>query len=238
MGKRKSLMLEKAVQERFIDLITNKIAIAQEEDNPIRIYKELVHYRFDEVITNAMPDFSEVLGSKRLDDLIFDFIQSKPTSPFVWKVPGLFMEYLVRNAKVEDIPYAQDLMWFESIEVNLLMGEYEKPKEEVFSWDERYYLTNSMEMKVLEYPVHQENFEDRGEYPLIMYYHFQEYAVYFQEITPFMFQFLNYLEGNSLCEALDKICKDFGVEEKDEVKALLEGALEEFVKLNIIRKRG
>lgn len=229
-------MLERDVQERFIDFVSDRIQIPHEQTNPIRIYKELVYYRFDEVLRNAMPEFCEVLGEQRLDVLIFDFIRSKPQTPFVWKVPSLFMDFILSSDTVDDIPYVGDLMWFESIEVELLMGAYEKPLPIVFNWDDPFVLSSSMRMKNLSHPVNQGVFEEVEEHPLIMYYHFEEYAVFFQEITPFMFRFLSYLEKMLPVEALNKICLDFSIEEKDDVKELLQGALEEFVSLNIITK--
>ncbi len=229
-------MLERDIQERFVDLITAKVEIPHESTNPIRFYKELVHYRFDEVIRNAMPDFSEVLGAERLDTLIFDFIQTKPATPFIWKVPNLFMAYLLDFKKVEDISYASDLMWFETVEVELLMGQYEKPVEDTFDWAKSFSLSPSMRMKILTYAVNQNNFDEIKEHPLVMYYHFEEYAVFFQEVTPFMFGFLSYLQEKSPLQALKSICADFGIEEETEVKELLQGALEEFLKLNIITR--
>lgn len=227
-------MLEREVQERLIDFISAKTQIPDEANNPIRIYKELVHYRFDEVIRNAMPDFSQVLGEERLDGLIYGFIRSKPQTPFVWQIPALFMKYLLDFNLVDDIPYAHDLMWFESIEVELLMGQYDKPVEEAFDWNKNFSLSKSMKMKVLHHAVNQEQFEEVDGHPLIMYYHFQEYSVYFQEVTPFMHRFLGYLENMLPQEALMCICTDFQIEEENEVKALLQEPLDEFTKLNII----
>lgn len=227
-------MLERDIQERLIDFISAKVEIPDEARNPIRIYKELVHYRFDEVIRNAMPDFSQILGEERLDLLIFNFIQSKPKTPFVCQVPSAFMRFLLDFHLVDDISFAEDLMWFESIEVDLLMGQYESPKDEVFSWEKSFTLSNSMRMKVLEHAVNQDNFKKISEHPLVMYYHFQEHSVYFQEITPFMFKFLSYLEEMLPQEALMSICLDFHIKEENEVKELLQGALEEFVQLNIL----
>jgi len=235
-GAKRDLMLEREVQKRLVDFVSGAVEIPDEPRNPVRIYKELVHYRFDEVIRNAMPDFCDVLGEERLDALIYDFIQSKPKSPFVWKVPGLFMGYLLDFHRVDDIAYAQDLMWFESIEVDLLMGVYEKPKAEVFNWDENFSLSKSMRMKVLHHAVNQNNFEKVDEHPLVMYYAFEEFEIHFQEITPFMFRFLSYLEDMLPQEALMSICADFSIKEEDEVKALLQGALENFSVLNIITK--
>ena len=228
-------MLERDVQERFIGFISGEIEIPQANTNPIRIYKELVHYRFDEVIRNAMPDFSKVLGEERLDKLIFDFIQSKPQTPYVWQVPSLFMNYLLDFHHVDDISYASDLMWFESIEVDLLMGRYEKPRVECFNWKTPYVLSSSMRMKVLNYAVNKAEFEYVQEHPLLMYYHFKEHGIYFQEITLFMYKFLSYLQDRLPYEALSMSCEDFEIEDVDEARELLQEALEEFASLSIIK---
>ncbi len=227
-------MLERDVQERFIGFISGQVEIPHPLTNPLRIYKELVHYRFEEVIRNAMPDFAQILEEERLDKLIFEFIQSKPQTPYVWQVPKLFMNYLLEGAYVNDISYASDLMWFESIEVELLMGQYEKPRLETFAWDKEFSLSTSMRIKVLNHAVNRDAFEFLEAHPLIMYYHFEESAVFFQEITPFMHRFLSYLDYMLPKKALISICEDFKLTEEDEVKELLEGALEEFTLLNII----
>ena len=135
------------------------------------------------------------------------------------------MQYLIDSNKVEDIAYGADLMWFESIEVELLMGAYDKPIKEFFDWDINFKLSKSMRMKVLSYGVNKGEYQKERECPLIMYYHFQEYAVYFQEVTPFMFRFLSYLDEHLPSVALIHICEDFGIEEHDEVKELLEETL-------------
>ena len=228
-------MLERAVQERFVGFISGKIEIPQTSTNPIRIYKELVHYRFDEVIRNAMPDFSEVLGEERLNKLIFDFIQSKPQTPYVWQVPSLFRNYLLDFHHVDDIPYASDLMWFESIEIELLMGQYVKPRVECFNWEKLYVLSSSMRMKVLNYAVNKAEFEYIQAHPLLMYYHFDEHGIYFQEITLFMYTFLSYLHDRLPYEALSSTCKDFEIDDVNGAKELLHEALEEFVRLSIIK---
>jgi len=228
-------MLERDVQERFVGFVSGKLEIPQPRINPLRIYQELVHYRFDEVIRNAMPDFSQILGEERLDALIFEFIQAKPETPYIWQVPTAFMEFLLSTHKVDDIAYASDLMWFESTEVELLMGQYEKPTTECFSWHKHFVLSSSIRMKVLHHAVNQNSFDFVEAHPLIMYYHFEKYGVFFQEITPFMYGFLSYLEDMLPQEALLSICADFEIQEEDEVKELLQGALEEFVSLNIIK---
>ena len=227
-------MLERDVQERFISFISGQVEIPQPDKNPLRIYKELVHYRFDEVIRNAMPDFCEILGEERLDRLIFEFIQSKPETPYVWQVPSAFMTFLLNSHAVDDISYASDLMWFESIEIELLMGQYEKPEPQVFSWERDYKPSSSVRIKVLNHTVNQDKFDFVEAHPLVMYYNFEEYGVFYQEVTPFMYKFLSYLKNLSPQEALESICADFEIEEKDEVKELLQGALEEFISLNII----
>ena len=229
-------MLEAEVQRRFVDFISDKTPIPDAANNPVRIYKELVHYRFEEVIRNAMPDFCALLDETRLDALIFDFIQSKPVSPFVWQVPMLFRAYLIENNRVNDIAYADDLMWFESVEVELLMGQYDRPIQENFEWESDFKLSQSMRMKVLNYAVNQENFEYVDVHPLVMYYHFEEHAVFFQEVTPFMYSFLGYLQKLTPIQALYAICEDFEIDEQETVKELLQGALEEFVQLHIIIK--
>ena len=227
-------MLEREVQERFIGFISGQTEIPQPRTNPLRIYKELVHYRFDEVLRNAMPDFCEILGEERLDLLIFDFIQSKPKTPYIWKVPMLFRKFLLDCHKVDDIAYAADLMWFEGVEVELLMGQYEKPEEKSFDWNLNYKPSSSMRMKLLHHAVNQNRFEFVESHPLIMYYNFEEYSVFYQEVTPFMYSFLVYLKESSPLEALTSICNDFQIQEEDEVKEVLQGALEEFSALNII----
>ncbi len=230
-------MLEQEVQREYISQISNRSEIPHPEDNPVRIYRELVHYRFYEVIYNAMPKFCDHLGDQRLDALIFDFIRSKPASPYIWKAPGEFREFLIHSAKVDDIPFAADLMWFESVEVDLLMGQYEKPAEVFFDWSKPFKPSDSMRMKELHFAVNRDEYDYRETHPLLMYYQFDEHSVYFQEITPFMMEYLTYLRDMLPLEALEEICRVYGLEERDEVQALLQGALEEFTAQKIIKPK-
>ena len=116
------------------------------------------------------------------------------------------------------------------------MRQYEKPLRGLFDWNEDFFLSSSMRMKNLKHAVNQDLFEEIEEHPLVMYYHFEEYSVFFQEITPFMFGFLSYLKEVPPLQALKSICEDFCIDEEAEVKELLHGTLQEFLERNILTR--
>lgn len=228
--------MHKATQKRFFELVTSQTPLYAEVGNPINTYKELIHYRFKEVILSTYPRFFEYIDDHTTHNLIVDFIKSKPQTPFIWKMPNEFRHFLAQTHLSKKYPFMNDLLWFEWIEIELFMGHYHLKETEDFKWDHVYSLNPSALIKELHYPVHHdEGYEEGGIHPLLMFYHFETHEVRFQEITPFLHQFIQNLEQQTAEEVLGDICNTYNVDIM-EVKELLQETLENFVYLYILKE--
>jgi len=228
--------MHKVTQKRFFELITSQVPLYAEVGNPINTYKELIHYRFKEVIYSAFPRFLELISEDIIDTLIVDFIKSRPQTPFIWKMPDEFRLFLLKSDLAQKYPFMEDMLWFEWIEIELFMGNYTPRVAEDFSWKERYMLSPSAVIRELYFPVHYEQeYAQGGIYPLLMFYNFETHDVHFQEITPFLQQFLMSLKKRNIQTYLKEICKTYELDIK-EVKELLEETLQSFVHANILIK--
>ena len=227
-------MFENKIQRYFLEQINGQKEITAPSKNPIQIYKDMVHYRFIEVIKSALPIFSEEISSKRLNRLVFQFIQSNPRTPYIWQMPFEFREFIVSNNLLENMPYVSDLLTYELIEIELFMSDYKKQKPCKFSWKKELVLNESARLFKFDYPVYREKYKNLGEYYLIVYYDFDDHEVHFQEITEFMYLFLKKFKNESPRIAIEKVSKKFDVPLKD-VKELLNESLEFFCSKKILK---
>jgi len=227
-------MLEKKIQKQFLEQINGQKEITAPSKNPIQIYKDMVHYRFIEVIENIFPIFCEDISRKRLNKLVFKFIQSNPRTPYVWQMPFEFREFILKNGLLKDMPYTSDLLLFEWIEVELFMSDYKKQKSCKLSWDSSFELNDSARLYEFDYSVYKKRYKKRGKYHLIVYYDFDDHEVHFQEITDFMYMFLKKLKKENPEVALKRVSKKFDVPFMD-VKELLKEPLEFFCSKKILK---
>jgi len=226
---------EQEIQRRFTRIIRN-------EERPhatsprLQVYRELVRFRFEEVLSNTFPIFKKQIDPEQWNDLVEGFVREGAASPYIWQMPGEFRKYA---AKQVEEPWAKDLLWFEWIEVEIFMEPPEKPKKG-FQWRKRFRLAPTARCKVLEYKVYDPGFFDdpalqgRGKFPLLLYLDPESFQVLYLEITPFMRFLLKKMERQLPAKALGSACKKFGLKPK-EAKPLAREALERFTALGIIR---
>jgi hypothetical protein len=225
--------MHKAVQKRFFELITSEVPLYASQANPIQTYKELIVYRFKEVIISAFPRFCEILDETQLDKLIIQFIQSKPETPFIWQMPNEFRHFLSKQSALKTYPFMDDMLWFEWIEIELFMKNYTHKKKINFDWGQSYTLAPSALIKELNFPVYlDEGYDVGGIHPLLMFYNFADHEVHFQELTPFLEQFIALLPHFSALDALQKLCQNYDINPQ-EVKEILQEHLESFAQNGI-----
>lgn len=228
--------MHKATQKRFFELVTDQQPLYAALNNPIQTYKELIHYRFKEVVFNTFARFFDHIDEAILDSLVRDFIKSGPKSPYIWKMPDAFRRFIVKRPFAKSYPYLEELLWFEWIEVELYMGNFSHDAGAVFDWEVSWKLSSSARKRKLSYAIFDDaRIEEHGEFALLVYYDFAMHEVRFQEITPFMLGFLEILETMSAQEALEHISKVYEVAPA-EVKPLLQEPMESFCALGILIK--
>lgn len=224
--------LERSIQKRFFELARRTEAGGVQ--NRIETYQGLVAHRFYEVLGGAFPILRTRVSDAAWAAAVEAFVADKPKSPYIWESPKEFMRFIQRQ-KLLGAPWLADLMWFEWMEIELIMTPDEMVEQTAaFNWGSMYRLCAGTRLKSLAYAVYREDFETAGQYPLLMYCHAQEHAVYYLEITPFLFDMLMELRhpGDPV-KILRKISRRYDVP-WGEARDLLDGPLRDFVNNGVL----
>jgi len=229
---------EIALQRRFTDLIRGKGPDSASRRH--RIYGKLLYYRFEEVIQNAFGRLKQYMSENEWRDLIRAFIKEGGDSPYIWRLPDAFRRFA---AKKISLPFAKDMMWFEWIEIELLMQTPPKKTSSKPEMKARYTLSKTARAKKLAYRVFERDddtkFRHAGKsssYVLVYLDPYKDQVMYL-EITEFMYKLLKSLKkSTSLNAALQKLSKKYG-QKNSEVKAIIQPALENFVRLGILKQK-
>lgn len=218
----------------FIDVLDKT---KKDKKKALMLYKELVFHRFNEVLTNANPIFSELISKKDFEKLIVKFIKNGAKTDLVWQIPNEFRAFIKKQKDIKKkFPYIDDLLWFEWIEVKLFMGNYKGFKFDSLDFKKSYKLSSSAKLKKLFYKVYKREFETKGEYPLLSYYDMNQQEVIYREISPFMYSFLKLISKVSVKEAIKIISKENNIKQK-ELKEILTEPLKELCSLGVLKKK-
>jgi len=228
-------MRELNAQKEIVDIafVNKKLP---KDSQGLKIYKSLVFHRFYEVLSNGYPIFFQTISEKKFEKLIYDFMRYGAKSTVMWKMPNEFRKFVKKSKVLKEVPYINDLLWFEWIEVALMMKNYKLQKKTKFSFKNEYKLNNNTILKKLQYKVFEDGgYDKKGEYYLLAYYDFNDFQVYYREIALPMYLFLKELDKNGLQKAI-KLIADMSDEKKKAVKEFFKEPLEELVGLNIMKR--
>lgn len=199
---------EIAVMKRFVQIIQNNEEISNPLHNRLQVYRDMVHFRFLETLENIYPILTSVLEPQIMHELIREFIVKGAKSPFIAKMAEEFGDFLRHHPKLKSTLFLEDLLWFEYGELDLLSREfYDVPAR--LEWSGNYRLSSSALLRNLNYRVHTGDFESPCVTSLLLYYHFDESRVYFDEITPFAQQLIEKLESLSLERAVVVLAENY-----------------------------
>ncbi|MDH4263362.1 MAG: DNA-binding domain-containing protein [Spirochaetia bacterium] len=229
-------MFEQEIQEHFFSFITGREKIINASNNRIDIYKDLVFYRFHEVLKNVYPVFKKKIGDELFDFLIRSFIQDKPQYSFIWKMPDEFRHFCLNSNKFSEFSFVKDILWYEWTEVELLMGNYLKNEITPFSWDHSFKLSESTRLSKLTHRVYMHDFQVTtlfNTFNVILYYNFQEHKVYFQEITSFMLDLIDSMGQKSALAALSETASRYNVKMEESADIII-NMLNEFCHKKIL----
>ena len=225
---------EHSVIRNFCRTITNEAELLSLGDKG-DIYKELVFHRFDEVLSNTFPRFRGFIAPDTWEKMVTAFIQNGSSYPLIWQMPNAFRTFYKGRT---GLAFGDDLLWYEWQEVPLFMA---RPKRQSlsFSWDGRWQLSPIAVTRHLRYRVFDPDFDESGKRPgdfgLLMYATLPDYAVHYQEITPFMAYFLSSLTRMLPDASLRQSCRRFGVDD-DESAAMLTPFLATLVQNGLLKK--
>jgi len=224
-------MLEHDIQQRFVDQVISPEVVSY----PIKVYQELVYYRFFEVISNAYPIFYALVDKSLLEKNIYLFMQSLPKTEYIWKMADQWRKFVKKEQLFRELNAVDDLLLYEWVEVKLMMKAYKKHTADTFSWDETYHMSNSVFLMEQSYDILNAEYKTKGEFYILAYYDFAEHQVMYREINAFVFHFLHNIKGDSIEKKLNLFCMKHDVS-VEEAKHTLEEALSTLVKVQVIRK--
>ncbi len=227
------MKIETTAMERFIEIIAGDETLINPLHNRYQVYRDMVYHRFYETITNIYPILSCRLG-EQLPILIREFQSHGATSILMSDMACEFGEFIKQHPIGKTLPYLEDTVWLEWSEMVLLLEKFEENKS-VFKWEGRYKLSSSARLRQLSYPIYRGDFESIGEYPLLLFYDFDEEKVYFKEISSLGYDLLIFLENHNIQETLKQISKHYGVNEKN-LKEPLEELLNQWCEKKILIK--
>lgn len=232
------MKLEHSIQKRFLSIITKQEELAMPNE-ALEVYSELIYYRFLEVFQKAFPRFKKMISEEQFDTLIYKFLKIGAKTPIFWKVAGEFKNFVSESNDL-DMPYLSDLLEFEFLEVEMFMSEYQEPNSMHFSLENCYYLSSEIELRLFSYPVHHPEFDtnpnnfEMGKYRIIFHYDSTVTEILYEEITPFVHEFLQTLTSSfSLNEHIKITSQKYEIQ-FDELLEILTPVLENFHSQNII----
>lgn len=223
------------IQRRFTDIISGKEIESASRHH--KVYNQLLYYRFEEVIENAYFRLKALMERHEWDALIAGFIQHGAQTPYIWQLPNEFRKYA---AKKLSLPFAKELMWFEWIEIELMMQKPAEQADRKLRWDHPLSLSPTARIKRLAYPVHDKRDDarllkaEKGEFPVLVYLEMETNRVMFMEITPFMYKVLKKLKkGSAPKTAVKEVARAYG-EKYGEVAEIIRPVLGEFFAMGIL----
>ncbi len=226
---------EVTIQRRFTDIISGQDIETASRHH--KIYNQLLYYRFEEVIENAYFRLKALMEKHEWNALITGFIQHGATTPYIWQLPDEFRRYA---AKKLPLPFARDMLWFEWIEIELMMQKPALQQGKKLRWDHPTSLSPTARIKRLAYPVYDKQ-DDRkfftvpqGDYPLLVYLEMETNRVMYQTITPFMYKVLKRIKkGTAPKKAVREVAGEYG-EKYGEVAQIIRPVLNQFFAMGIL----
>ena len=215
---------EIAVMERFVSIIQSDEVLSNPLHNRLQVYRDMVHFRFVETIENIYPILTQKFGPELMRELLREFITRGAKSPFIVKMSKEFADFLQHHPKTKGYFFLEDLLWLEYGELDLLTQDYDHLQASL-QWDKHYRLSSSSLVRSLSYRVHTGEFDVECVSSLMLYYHFDEERVYFEEITPFAQQLITRLEYETLEQALSSLADMYDLDSevlRESVEELLQ----------------
>lgn len=176
-------------------------------------YRRLVFNVIKDALENTYPISYQYINTAVWDEMVYNFFSiHKCKDPQVWKMPEEFYEFCkIQNyAEIYSLPFLNDLLYFEWMEVEIYMMEdvlypdYYDSK----NWLNKKIAVNP-EHKIikLEYPVHikkpQETVNKEGDYFLLLYREQETGRVQFANLSVlFTFLLENIILGEKTLEEI------------------------------------
>ena len=216
------------IQKDFLCAVLNNDKNIQNKN--MKIYQELILYRFKEVLNSTYPMFTKYINKEVLEKLIKDFIYSGCSTSYVWKISSEFKDYLYSNRLLNNIQ--KSIIEFESKQISIYVRN-EDIKCSVLSYKRAYRLSVNTSVMMFDYDILNESFSKEKQYILI-YKNKDDFQVYYLSISKFLYHFFKYQRGNNtINKAIYFASKKANIDYKD-AKDIAKETIENFISDGIL----
>ena len=234
MAKDINKSFERDLQERFLELIKNQKE--NKTSNAFGIYQKLVFYRYEEIVKSTFIQYCKLVSQDKIDETILDFVKTPPKTTFVWQIAKDYMKFIKKNKYFKNKKYINEILYFDWVELELIMKEYKQQEKQSFSWKKTFILNENTKLKKFKYDIILGEYENKRDNFVLIYYDFNENDVFYREINEVVFLVLKSLnESKSIAKILKSLCKKYELNFK-EAKEVLETSFVELTNLNIIKE--
>lgn len=189
------LMDERKIQKNFIDQVKGKKKVKK---SSIGVYKYLVHHSFFEVLTNAYPEFYQIIQDQKLeiefDKSIFKFMQTKSFSPYIWKMPNEYRKFLKKSKYFRNLKYLDDLLHFEYSELFIFMQKEIEANQQAFSMESKYKVSKQITVHKYNCNVINKTFNIKEELYLLAYFDTNLNEVAYRPLNNLLFAFIKFID--------------------------------------------
>jgi len=227
--------IEKDVQNRFMDIVSNQ------KENPTRsaykVYQRLVFFRFEEIIKSTFIQFCKIVEEDELEKSIYSFMKNLPSTPYVWKIANDYRKFVKKQKLFHNRKYLYELLYFDWIEVEIYMKEYKEIKINEFSWDKSYKLAPSARLKRFDFDIINKDYENLRENFLIIYFDYENNDVLYREINQFLYVLIKKSnKKESILKTLETLCTENEID-LNQAKEILTEPLKELLLSKAIFQR-
>lgn len=213
--------VEKSIEKGFLNNLINQDKKVQ--NSAIKVYQRLVLNRFLEVIENSFPLLIKKISEESFEKSVKKFMKDTPTTPFVWQIPNDYRKFVKKNKIFKNKKYLYELLYYDWVEIEIYMKEYKFKKEKSFSYKDNYTLSKSARIKNFKYDIINNEYENKRENFLIIYYDFTTNEVVFREINQLIFELIKNLnKKQSIGSILKELCLENEIDFEEAKKVLKE----------------
>ena len=216
------------IQKEFLSTVLNNDKSIQNEN--MKIYQELILYRFKEVLSSTYPIFTDYMDEIELETLIKDFIIYGCRTSYVWQISLEFKQYL--HSKRELTLIQKQILSFESKQIKIYVKN-DDIKCSVLSYKRAYRLSKNASVMIFDFDILNQTFYKQKQYVLI-YKSKDDFQVYHLSISKFLYWFFKYQKANNtLTKAIYFASKKANIDYND-AKNIATQTIENFINDGII----
>ena len=208
----------------------------------MEVYEGLIADKILGSLTRAYPIAHSLIKENKWKKIVSDFIENFDIkTPFYWRMPESFYHYVKEKklSKSLKIPYLEDLLWFEWIEIEVyMMKDVQKPeiKKQGNVLEDLLYLNPYHQFSFFFYPIYQKDPTEKGQYHIVTYRNPETDDVHYIKLSSYYRAVLQVLSHQPFTgiEVLSHVADLFSIEKGCDFFAQASSFLQNLLHLGLI----